>query len=90
MICLRCGYCCHNYAVRIVDDPKKGIEEGNTVFKFSDGKPCKHLAGDKPGEYSCAVHDEWWYKTTPCFEFNQAEEKNSECRIGRFILYGEG
>ncbi len=68
MVCVKCGYCCHKYAVVIIDDPEKGLVEENLIIHKGDG-PCKHLRGDKPGEYSCAVHDYPWYNRTPCFSY---------------------
>lgn len=86
MICLRCGYCCHNYLVAIVDDPEKGLSEDNIIVHEGKG-PCKHLLGNKPGEYSCSVHDKEWYKETPCFSHGQIESSpDDECRLGRHIL----
>lgn len=85
MICLRCGYCCSKYLVSIVDDPDKGITEDNLIFHKGDG-PCKHLVGDKPGEYKCAIHDKSYYKETPCYKHTQIEEKNSKCRMGKVVL----
>ena len=86
MKCLRCGHCCIEYLVVIVDDPNKGIVEGNLKEKKS-GERCQHLRGDKPGEYSCAVHNRPWYKKTPCFEFTQIEaSKNTPCRMGEYLL----
>jgi hypothetical protein len=89
MKCLRCGYCCLNLCVVIVDDPKKGVRKGN--LKWRDGKSrCQHLKGDKPGEYSCGVHDRKWYKKTPCFSHGQFEKNpNAVCRIGEYILKGK-
>ena len=88
MICLRCGYCCRSYCVVIVDDPDKGIQEGNLiVWNPEQDGPCKHLKGDKPGEYSCEIHTKPWYKETPCFEYGQIEtNSNCECRLGRYIM----
>ena len=86
MICLRCGYCCKNYAVVIVDDPAKGICEDNLILHEGLGSPCKHLQGNKPGEYSCKVHEYEWYKETPCFQHGQIEHENSPCRMGEYIL----
>ena len=87
MICLRCGYCCKHLSVVIVDDPKKGIVEGNLIHHKGDGTPCKHLIGSKPGEYFCAVHSEPWFKDTPCFAYTQIEQKNSNCRMGEFFIF---
>lgn len=86
MICLRCGYCCKKYAVIIVDDPDKGIREDNLIPYMGDSR-CKHLVGDKPGEYSCTIHDKPWYKETPCFDFGQIEsDPGFPCRIGVKVL----
>jgi len=67
-----------------VDNPDLGPVEGNLILK-PDG-PCKHLVGDKPGEYSCALHDKKWYKETPCFQHGQIERQNSPCRMGKHLL----
>ena len=86
MICLRCGYCCHNLFVPIVDDPERKITEDNIIIHKGNG-PCKHLEGDRPGEYSCKIHSKSWYKETPCFQHSQIESSPSdECRMGRYIL----
>ena len=68
-----------------MDNPELGPIEGNLVFKDSDDT-CKHFRGDKPGEYSCAIHDYTWYKETPCFAHGQIEHKPSDCRMGVFII----
>ncbi len=85
MNCLRCGYCCKTYSVMIVDDPEKGIREDNIIHHKGDG-PCKHLKQDKDGKYFCSVHNYSWYEETPCFDFGQIEQKNSNCRMGEYIL----
>jgi len=72
--------------VVIVDDPDKGIKEGNLICLQGDGTSCKHLLGNKPGEYSCALHNKKWYKKTPCFSHGQIEQRNSPCRMGEYIL----
>jgi hypothetical protein len=84
MICLRCGCCCVHFEVLIVDDPAKGISEGNLRHKKS-GERCPHLVGSKFGEFSCAVHGRKWYKQTPCHEYTQIERKNYPCRMGKHL-----
>lgn len=84
MNCLRCGYCCIKSAVVIVDNPELGPIEGNIVLKEDD--TCKHLVGDKAGEYACSIHDYPWYKDTPCYAHGQIEHKPSDCRMGVFII----
>ena len=88
MKCLRCGYCCMNSFVVIVDDPEKGPVEGNFKVIGTGGKErCQHLKGDRVGEYSCGVHDRKWYKKTPCFSHGQLEmSKDCNCRMGEHIL----
>jgi hypothetical protein len=85
MICLRCGYCCIEYVVGIVNNPELGISEGNILPKTS-GEKCKHLIGAAPGEYSCAIHNYTWYEETPCAEFTQVGKPDSPCRRGKQIL----
>jgi len=76
--------------VIIVDDPDKGIQEDNLIEHLGQNKSCKHLQGNKPGEYSCALHDKSWYNETPCFNHGQIERDiNCECRMGRHILNKE-
>jgi hypothetical protein len=76
-----------NYLVIIVDDPKKGIAPDNLIAHEGNGVKCKHLVGDKPGEYGCAIHDEPWYRETPCYEFGQIEaDESTPCRIGAYLL----
>lgn len=87
MICLRCGHCCFQYAVVIVDDPAKGIVDTNLRTKSEPGERCPHIRGDKPGEYSCAIHDKPWYCDTPCASHGQIERSpDTPCRLGEFLL----
>lgn len=86
MKCLHCGYCCIKYAVVIVVDPEKGPVKGN--LEWRDGtKPCRHLQGNKPGEYKCKVHHYPWFKETPCGQHTQVElSRKDVCRMGEYIL----
>ena len=88
MKCIRCGYCCQNSWVVIVDDPAKGPVEGNFKVVGQNGSErCQHLRGDKPGKFSCAIHTKKWYKKTPCFAHGQIEQsKNDVCRMGKYLL----
>lgn len=70
----------------IIDDPEKGISEDNIIAHEGNG-PCKHLDGNKPGEYSCKIHNKPWYKETPCYSHGQIEKSpTDECRMGIYIL----
>jgi len=86
MNCLRCGYCCQAYAVVIVLDPSKGIQNDNLKAINLLKEPCPHLQGDTPGEYSCAIHNEKWYPETPCANHGQIERGNTDCRMGTYRL----
>jgi len=88
MICLRCGYCCKNLAVVIVKDPALGIREDNLIPHNFDGKkePCPHLIEKSDGTYECKIHNEPWFKETPCYQYTQIEQGNQPCRIGKRML----
>lgn len=87
MKCLRCGYCCKNMMVIIVDNPEKGISEDNLIAHMGKNQSCQHLEGNTPGEYSCAIHDKIWYKQTPCFTHGQIESSiNNICRMGEYLF----
>lgn len=87
MICLKCGYCCKNCCVVIVDDPEKYITKDNLIIHNGQGIPCKHLNGSEPGKYSCNIHDKPWYKETPCFSHGQIERNVEDvCRMGEYVL----
>lgn len=76
-----------NYMVIIVDDPEKGLAEDNLKgVGFKGPEKCQHLVGDKPGEYSCAIHDKEWYHLTPCYAHDQIGREDAPCRIGSAIL----
>ncbi len=86
MICLRCGYCCKYLWVIIVDNPSLGIKPDNLIEHKGQGQSCKHLEGSQPGKYRCKIHNQRWYKKTPCFTHSQIEQGNSKCRMGNYIL----
>lgn len=88
MKCLRCGYCCINYDVIIVDNADVGPIKGNLKHKPT-GKKCQHLKRNEHGGYFCMLHDYPWYKETPCFAHSQIERGNTECRMGAYILNKE-
>lgn len=71
----------------IVDDAEKGLVRENFKIQEGDGTPCQHLAGDKPGKYSCLVHDKEWYLEMPCFIHGQVEFSiDDECRMGAYVM----
>ena len=74
-----------------MDDPDKGPVEGNLKAIGQHGmERCQHLMGNKPGEFSCAIHNKKWYKDTPCFQHGQIERsKDDVCRMGEYIIKQE-
>ena len=90
MICLRCGYCCQALHVVIVDDPEKGLKKDNLKAINCLKERCQHLRGDKPGEFSCAIHNKKWYKKTPCARHGQIERsEDTPCRMGEYTMKKE-
>lgn len=85
MICLRCGKCCLEYSVVVIDDPERGLVEDNLIMQ-NGSERCKHLQGDEPGRYSCAIHDHPVYEQTPCFQFGQVGSPDSYCRVGVYNM----
>lgn len=89
MICLRCGHCCFNYEVIIIDDPDIGLDPNNIKEKHT-GDRCQHITGDVCGEYSCSIHDKLWYDQTPCWQHGQIEKSaDTHCRMGVYFLKKE-
>lgn len=85
MQCQRCGYCCINYDVVILIDPDLGAVPGNVEHKAT-GVRCRHLLGNQPGNYACAIHAHPNYASTPCADFTQIEQGDSPCRMGVYVL----
>ena len=85
MICLRCGQCCVEYGAVVMVDPSLGIVKGNAIFKPA-GEKCLHLKGKVKGEYSCALHEEGFYKQTPCYYFGQTEPADAVCKMGERVM----
>jgi len=83
--CVRCGYCCKALLVVIVDNPDLGIRRDNLIC-YDGSSQCKHLVGDTPGEYSCAIHDREWCPKTPCAEYNSEEFVDTPCKLGEYII----
>jgi hypothetical protein len=73
------------YAVVVVDDPEKGLVDGNVIVRNGTER-CKHFIGNEPGKYACAIHDHPIYQQTPCFQFDQVGSPDSSCRIGVYNM----
>lgn len=72
--------------VVIVDNPDIGLAEGNLIARTGKSR-CKHLRGEIPGKYQCAIHNKRWFNRTPCFAHGQIEKNiNDVCRMGEFII----
>lgn len=85
MRCLRCGWCCYQLEVIIVDDPDGKFVEENLKVKHT-GDRCQHLRGEEKGKYSCAIHDRRWYKKTPCATHDQIGMPGAPCRMGAYLM----
>lgn len=87
MICLRCGYCCYNSDVIILDKNNDFNETDIKKYNLSH-KPnnnfCIHQTFDLTTKQSiCKIHHLKIYKETPCFQYTQIGE--GECRMGNYI-----
>lgn len=91
MRCFRCGYCCTKLLAVIVVDPDapEVFDESNLRGINMLEERCPHLRGDKPGEYSCAIHDRPWFGETPCADY-QSHNGDQPCRMGDFLVNGVG
>ena len=69
---------------KIIDGKVDFNDKDTYQFKES-GIVCPHLRWDNR-KFKCAIHQYDWYKETPCYEFTQIEDKNSDCRIGRHAI----
>lgn len=86
MICQRCGNCCVTMMV-LVADPE------TQRFKMKpSGGVCPNLSIGEDGEASCAVHDEPWYSSTPCFTYGNPDQdpdyalkRGRPCRVGEMF-----
>jgi len=90
MICLRCGRCCIDLDVAIVNpesiksdgtiNPK---ERTSMIFK-SKGRPCPHLdfRGD---EALCKIHELPCYEGTPCRQFEQMGAADDLCMMNSYF-----
>jgi len=90
MKCVRCGYCCTRLLAVVIKDPEGELAEPNlmTIGMTGEHERCPHLRGDKPGEFSCFVHDKPWYPETPCADY-QSHWPEMTCRVGKFLLSEE-
>jgi hypothetical protein len=96
MKCLHCGYCCVMLDVVIINP--EYIDEVNhrNIRNLKDDKYylikknneiCPYLF-KLNGHYYCLIHEEKWYKYTPCFKHTQIGKPNAKCRIGSNIESG--
>ena len=88
MKCLRCGHCCFHYMVVIVKPgiiPTGEITDADMLtFKPSD-EYCPHFEWESEGVGKCIIHDEPFFKYTPCHRHKQVEYEESDCRSGEYF-----
>lgn len=90
MICLRCGYCCINLDIAIVN-PISILPDGTIdpcgsrtmIFKPS-GHVCPHLLF-REEEAVCTIHHLPCYEGTPCDQFEQFGPEDSICMFGSYF-----
>lgn len=90
MICIRCGLCCQNLDVMIVNpgsirpDGTVDPEDPDSFIKKPMGKRCPHLAylGDLA---VCIIHDLPCYGGTPCDLFDQIGPDDGFCTFSGYF-----
>jgi hypothetical protein len=97
MICLRCGGCCYNLDIFVVN-PDKIREDGSIdltdsasmIFKPSD-KKCPHLFfqaspdGAGAGMAVCSIHHLPCYQGSPCQQFEQMGPEDDVCMMSDYF-----
>ncbi len=90
MICLRCGCCCTNLDVVIIN-PRSIRPDGTVdpddrdcvVFKPA-GRKCPHLAY-RDEKAICTIHHLPCYEGTPCDQFEQFGPADAVCMLGSYF-----
>jgi hypothetical protein len=97
MICLRCGGCCLQLDIFVVN-PDRIREDGSIdlcdpesmIFKPSE-KKCPHLffqadpAGDDEKIAVCTIHHLACYQGTPCQQFEQMGPEGDVCIMSAYF-----
>lgn len=90
MICLRCGYCCIEYDVIIVEPSSvaDAVDFDNPKnFKYKPSKEVCPFLSWTGLNFECLIHNYPWYELTPCYAFTQIEANASVCcRLGDHIV----
>ncbi|MGC9514465.1 hypothetical protein [Methanocrinis sp.] len=90
MICQRCGFCCINLDVMVVNPrsirPDGTIDSSDpgTMINKQGGRKCPHLAyiGDVA---VCTIHDLSCYRGTPCDRFDQIGPQDGFCVLAAYF-----
>ena len=89
MKCLRCSYCCTMYDVIIIAPNRVTVNLDLTDESVYMHKPtgfkCPHLTF-VDGKAHCRIHQFSWFKDSPCDQFTQVENGDTNCRIGEYML----
>ena len=96
MICLRCGQCCIQLDIFIINpasilpDGSISLDDPKAMIFKSAGQSCPHL--DIRGERAtCTIHHLPCYRGTPCEKFEQLGSVDDVCMMkAYFRLQGIG
>lgn len=97
MICLRCGGCCHNLDIFVVN-PDRIREDGSidphdpdSMIMKPSGKKCPHLFfqagpdGSSAGTAVCSIHHLPCYQGSPCQQFEQMGREDDVCMMSDYF-----
>ena len=80
MKCLRCGYCCIAYDVIVP------LSKEEAAYK-PNGQLCWNLEFNGEEAY-CKIHEEDFFIDSPCDQFTQIEQGETNCRMGDYVKGG--
>jgi len=90
MICSRCGLCCINLDIFIINPrsirPDGTLDPGDpeAMIRKPAGERCTHLAFT--GEVAlCAIHDHPCYRGTPCDRFETIGPADGPCTLRGYL-----
>lgn len=90
MKCLRCGYCCINLDVAIVN-PESIMPDGTVIPGSCDpiifkpaGQRCPHLIFQSE-RAACTIHDFACYRGSSCEQFEQIGRQDDVCVMGAYF-----
>ena len=90
MICLRCGLCCVNLNIAIINptsiqpDGTVNPDEPDSIILKPAGQKCPHLVYNED-KAVCIIHHLACYRGTSCEQFEQFGPESDVCVMGGYF-----